>query len=338
MRYSVWAGPWDNTPMLVDELRDCGIGHVRMAYAYHGGRWYLPRSDKPRVLDLGNGGVFFPVDLNRFGTLKPTPVALGGLQVEGVPTSAWLVLCHNDHLGLDHPDCCVRNAFGDAYRYALCPANPLVAEYAVELCRQASLHSPESLDVEALSFSGFEHGGLHEKRAALLTSAQIEMLSVCFCPHCSSAYPDLLTPIQAALRDASAAPSLDVVYAHRRAVIVDLLARVQKACATPINVRVMPSRCFTGGKTAFDWGDLEKLSSIFNRVTLTFFGTPPTVVADTCRLVPQVKWSGGMELFGPDRDARWEALSNSTADEIAFYCHSLATWDDLAWLRSKLRS
>ena len=46
-----------------------------------------------------------------------------GLQVE-----AWIVLTHNSTLGRAHPDLVVRNAFGDAYPYALCPAAQDVQE------------------------------------------------------------------------------------------------------------------------------------------------------------------------------------------------------------------
>lgn len=329
MNFATWLGPWDlHSPITC-------IDHLRVAYAYHGSRLYLPRDPQRRVLELPPSALYFTADPTRFGRLQP--FSAGPMPVIDVPHSAWLVLCHNDHLGPLHPECCIRNAFDEPYTYALCPAHPDTVAYAVELCRQAAQQpNVRELDIEALSFMGFDHQGLHEKRGVALSPNETELLSVCFCDDCAPQYPHL----RAAVRD-NREVDLEPVYAWRRHVVLDLLRRIRAACPnTALNLRVAPDHRFTGGKTAFAPSDLAALADLVDAITLTFFGTPPAAMAATLAQIPELPYPlhVGFVFHAPDclndaqRDERLAIIADARIQNISFYSWSLAGNDAIAWL------
>ena len=324
MRIATWMGPWDlHAPhLLAAELNAAGIDEIRMAYAYHGSRLYLPRHPHRRVYELPTSAVYFAADLARFGRLRPA--CAGAIPNFGRPHSAWLVICHNDWLGKEHPECCVRNAHGDTYSYALCPAHPDVQNYAVELCLQASRQpGVTELDLEAVSFMGFEHQGLHEKRGVFLTETQTEMLSVCFCEHCAPKYQALQHPVQSGEQ-----PDLESVYRWRRQVLLHLLRRIRTACPdVMLNLRVSPDRRFTGGKSSFDPTDLMALHGLIDSITLTFFGTSASSVAPVLAGLPSLPYPvhAGFQFHAPDcavhgdREIWFRELLNSSLESIVLY-------------------
>jgi hypothetical protein len=293
VRFSVWAGAWDQE-YLDPKLR------YRMAYAYHGGRLYLPRHASRRVYELDASAVYFGADLTKFGRLKPR---VAGLPVRlNRPHAAWVVLCHNDALGALHPDCCIRNVHGESYSYGLCPGQPDVQEYVIELCRQASQQPyVDELDVEALSFMGYVHEGLHDKTGVTLTPAEIKALSQCHCGKCG---PETL---------------------------LALLQKIRGVVDCRINLRVSLDPGFRGGKFPCAPEDLPKLKGLVDAVTLTYFRLPVNFRR------PEVPYEvhAGFVMHQPDcatdadRDARLAACNG--ADEVALYCWSLAGNDAAAW-------
>jgi len=296
VRYSTWAGPWDGE-YLPRNLR------VRMAYAYHGGRLYLPRHPRQRVYELPESAVFFPAQLDRFGRLRPR---VADLKVQWErPHAAWLVLCHNDVLGKEHPEYCVRNRHGDVYSYALCPSHPAVQDYCVELCRQAAGQPyVDELDLEALGWLGLAHNGLHEKRGVELSSGEVAELSRCHCEYCQKgAGADW-----------------------------DLLRRIRSEVKVRLNLRLSLDGEHRGGKFACAPERAGELTGLVDAVTLTYFGLPLTFER------PQFggEAHAGFVAHWPDcrfneeRDARWRLCQG--ADEIAFYSWSLADEESSKWM------
>lgn len=331
MSIAAWIGPWDFPRSAAPQVE------LRVAYAYHGGRLYLPRHAQQRVLELPSSAVYFDVDTSRFGTLQPHPH--GPMPRWGKPHAAWLVICHNDALGLANPDCCIRNAYGDVYSYALCPANPATAEYAVELCRQASLQQDVvELDLEALSFMGFDHQGLHDKRGVVLKARELELLSVCFCDFCGPQYRHLQIPVRNAEE-----VDLEPVCQWRRHVLLDLLNRIRSACPhTRINLRVAPDRHFTGGKSGFDRNDLHSLAPSVDAITLTFFGAPIQQIRSTLEALPPLPFPvhAGFVFHAPDcltdeqRSERLRGIQHAGIEHVAVYSWSLADSAAMQWLAS----
>jgi hypothetical protein len=112
------------------------------------------------------------------------------LTAEGLQVQAWIVLTHNSALGRGHPDLVVRNAFGDVYPYALCPAAQDVQEFCLTLVEEVLRFGPvHGVVLEACGPMGIEHGGKHDKiEFAEWDEARLALLSLCFCQACERRY------------------------------------------------------------------------------------------------------------------------------------------------------
>jgi hypothetical protein len=112
------------------------------------------------------------------------------LTAEGLQTEARIALTHNSALGRGHPDLVVRNAFGDVYPDALCPAAQDVQEYRLTLVEEIVRSSPvKGVVLEACGPMGIEHAGRHDKiEFAEWDEARLARLSLCFCQACQGRY------------------------------------------------------------------------------------------------------------------------------------------------------
>lgn len=108
----------------------------------------------------------------------------------GLDVDAWIVLTHNDTLGARHPDLVVRNAFGDALPYALCPGADEVQEYCVTLVEEIVRSAPlAGVVLESCGQMGIDHAGTHDKiEFANWDAVRRVLLSVCFCAACTRRY------------------------------------------------------------------------------------------------------------------------------------------------------
>ncbi|MFI6325902.1 hypothetical protein ACIBG8_50880 [Nonomuraea sp. NPDC050556] len=195
--------PWDvaGDPSAAARIADLGVEAVALAASYHSTRAATPYHPSHRVLDALHSAFYLPVRPAAWGRLVPgsptwTPadsylIARDALKEQGLQVQAWTVLTHNAHLGTKFPDLVVRNAFGDPYPYALCPAHPDVQDYCANLVRETlDLGAPDALILEACGPMGFGHQGTHEKTAGADWSAvDGDLLTLCFCTACADRYP-----------------------------------------------------------------------------------------------------------------------------------------------------
>ncbi|MGW4792991.1 hypothetical protein ACWEPC_11330 [Nonomuraea sp. NPDC004297] len=205
--------PWDvvGDPSAPGRLADLGVRTVALAASYHSTRAATPYHPAHRVLDVSYPALYLPVRPSSWSRLVPaaptwTPAdaylqARDALKAAGLQVHAWTVLTHNSHLGATHPDLAVRNAFGDPYPYALCPAHEDVIEYCERLVREIlEVAEPDGLILEACGPMGFGHQSIHEKTSgADWTSTDSDLLSLCFCTSCAPRYPE---PTRATVRAA----------------------------------------------------------------------------------------------------------------------------------------
>lgn len=197
--------PWDvlDDPKTASRITATGVDRVSLAAAYHSVRAATPRHPKRRIVDASTAALYVPVrsvwndrplaprDAAEWtGTDTSFTSAAAELQGTGLPVDAWTVLTHSTALGGRNPDLCVRNAFGETYRYALCPSQPKVREYAATLVAEVlSLGKPDGLVLEAIGPLGFGHQNQHEKTDGAEYSPWVQaLLSLCFCDACLSAY------------------------------------------------------------------------------------------------------------------------------------------------------
>ncbi|GAA2205860.1 hypothetical protein GCM10009850_013180 [Nonomuraea monospora] len=205
--------PWDvvGDPSAPGRLADLGVQTVALAAMYHSTRAATPYHPAHRVLDVPYPAFYLPIRPSSWSRLVPasptwTPAdaylqARDALRAAGLQVHAWTVLTHNSHLGSANPDLVVRNAFGDPYPYALCPAHEDVIEYCERLVQEIlEVGEPDGLILEACGPMGFGHQTVHEKTSgADWTPADVDLLSLCFCTNCAPLYPE---PTRAAVRAA----------------------------------------------------------------------------------------------------------------------------------------
>lgn len=198
-----YAYPWDivGDPSAASRLADLGVEAVAVAASYHSTRAATPHHPSHRVLDVPHAAFYLPVRPAAWGRLAPlTPTwtapdaylrASDALRSAGLRVHAWTVLTHNSALGTAHPDLVVRNAFGDPYPHALCPAFADVLDYCERMVREVlTVGRPDGLILEACGPMGFGHQSMHEKTAgADWTATDMDLLSLCFCSACADRYP-----------------------------------------------------------------------------------------------------------------------------------------------------
>ncbi|MBD8873494.1 hypothetical protein [Rhodanobacter sp. DHB23] len=197
--------PWDviGDPDAVPRVRDLGVDAVALAAAYHSVRAATPLHPAHRIVDAPHAAMYVPFDEASWrGRLlqpatatwlaahDPFSTAAQALRRAGLKVHAWIVLTHASRLAAQHPQFAVRNAFGDSYRHALCPAHDAVLEYCARMAHEiVRIGKPDGVVLEAAGPMGFVHGGHHEKTdGADFGTVQKQLLSLCFCTACTARY------------------------------------------------------------------------------------------------------------------------------------------------------
>lgn len=205
MRRVGYAYPWDylGDPSAAPRAASLGLDAVTLAASYHPTRAATPLHPDHRVFTAERAACYVPISEQawRGHLLVPTAPtwdpegdsfanACRQLTALGLPVEAWIVLTHNGALGTAHPDLAVRNAFGDVYPYALCPAAQEVQEYCVTLVEEILRSGPVGgIVLEACGPMGIDHAGDHDKTEfAAWDGARRALLSLCFCRACEGRY------------------------------------------------------------------------------------------------------------------------------------------------------
>jgi len=202
MSATVWAYPWDlvdeGIARAVDTIASLGLDGVRVAAAYHSGKFISPRNPRRRVVFPEGGVIYFRPRGKRFKGLAIQPV-LSELAKQGDPleelatecrkrglsVTAWMVLAHNSRLAQRYPEYAVRNAFGDPYVYCLCPAQEATREYILALIEElVEGYDAGAVELESPGYLGFLHGYHHEFYGPEVGLVEQCLLALCFCPAC----------------------------------------------------------------------------------------------------------------------------------------------------------
>ncbi|WBQ04695.1 hypothetical protein [Kribbella sp. CA-293567] len=199
--HGAFAYTWDlvGDPSAAARFADLGIDTVTLQAAYHSVRATTAWHPAHRVVHAEHAAAYFRIRPERWRGLRPPVPAWGvedddrfgtataALAAAGLRTEAWVVLTHSSVLGRSAPSLAVRNAYGEVFSHALCPAQSAVRDYALttvqEICEQ---YDVPALMLEACGWLGFEHASQHEKTSgADLSACARELLSICLCPACS---------------------------------------------------------------------------------------------------------------------------------------------------------
>ena len=227
MAVAAYLYPWDvdGDPAAADRIAALGVTEVSLAAAYHAVRAVTPFHPRHRIVTRDaavyhrrdparwSAGHLIPADPDPAETgTGPGPAgsferAAEALRATGLRVNAWIVLTHNGRLAAAHPECAIRNAWGDTYPWALCAGSPAVAEYAAALAAEiAALDVVADVELEACGWYGYDHGSAHDKTGGTPAGPAGRLLDACFCADCAAtlrvpgADPDA---IAAAVRSAS---------------------------------------------------------------------------------------------------------------------------------------
>ncbi|MFG6196264.1 hypothetical protein [Nonomuraea sp. JJY05] len=221
-RHGAFAYTWDlvGDPAAAERIAGLGVSTVTLQAAYHSVRATTAWHPRHRIVQADHAAAYFRLRPDRWrGRLKPYApgwgvpdedrfgTALAALAAAGLRAEAWMVLTHSSILGREAPDLTVRNAYGESYPYALCPAQPAVHDYALtlvsEVCEQ---YDVPALMLEACGWLGAEHAGHHEKTSgAHLSACGRALLSLCLCPACRSGLAERGLDVEELARDVRAA-------------------------------------------------------------------------------------------------------------------------------------
>ncbi len=170
---SIYAYPWDvkaeGIEPAMTTIAELGLTAVNVAVSYHSGKFLSPRHPARRVIFPEGGVVYFRPSEARFRDLPLRPVISELVRDEdvlaeiaracrrrGLRFIGWVVGTHNTRLGQQHPEFLARNAYGDAYVYALCPSHEAVRAFLHALIEDLLEQYPfDGLEVESFGYLGF---------------------------------------------------------------------------------------------------------------------------------------------------------------------------------------
>jgi hypothetical protein len=208
MRNGVFAYTWDliGDPLAAARFAELGVDTVTLQAAYHSVRATTAWHPRHRIVHAEHAAAYFRFRPDRWRGLRLRPAApawgvddddrfgtaSAALTAVGLRTEAWIVLTHSSLLGRLAPDLTVRNAFGERFGYALCPARTEVRDYALRLVQEVcDQYDVPAVVLEACGWLGFEHGSHHEKTdGADLSTCARDLLSICLCTACSPRLSD----------------------------------------------------------------------------------------------------------------------------------------------------
>lgn len=364
--FAAYLYPWDvdGDPAAADRIAGLGITGVSLAAAYHDVRAVTAFHPAHRIVTRA-AAVYYQPDPARWRGTRMRPAvcaesppgsferAARRLRAAGLRVSAWLVIAHNETLGVAYPDAAMRNAFGDPYPWALCVASPDVREYAATLAAEvASAEDVDGIEFEACGWYGFDHLSGHDKIGQALAGP---LLDICFCPSCESAGTaagldvaalrdevraaiDAHAPLPARVGDPVHRVRADLAAGFLRAVVESARAA---APDKPVLVHTHPDPRQAGSNPGFSLSGLggvdgvilgcpvaaSSAAALVSEGAQAYSGGRPLRIAVT---LPAVTALGGR----PDElPALTGAVLASGATEVRFYHAGLASAMDLDAIR-----
>ena len=208
MSVTGYAFPWDfiDDPGALARTQELDVDVVALAGSYHATRVVNTSHPTRRVTDIPYSAFYgtrrdgawrghrltprVPSWFDHDDAFATTAQLLTGA---GIDVDAWVVLTHIDDPEFTDLELVERNAYGEQYPYALCPASEDVRGYCLTLVEE-TLRSADVRGVvlEASGPMGFDHAGVHDKSDfAELSVAQRQLLSLCFCAACRKGQQDV---------------------------------------------------------------------------------------------------------------------------------------------------
>ncbi len=372
---TMWAYVWDfahgGLRKAVREIKSAGLDAVSVAAKYHSVEHLQPRAKGKKWFVSRQAACYFRPDPHsyRYTVIKPFPSPLLGEEdlfgkicdaatKEGVQVIAWTVFLHDTRTGLQHPDACMVNCFGDIYTSNLCPANPEVREFVKGLCRDLSRYPLMAIECESLHYGGVGHFHGHEKVGMVLSEADEFLLGLCFCQYCQRAAKQqginaasLRRTVARLVEETLATgkpsagsveelmdrlPDLKGVAAAREQVVSTLVREAAAESAVPLSFILMGSGWVIGATPASLDGSVARFE------ILAYTHDPRTVARRVREALREIKVPErlvvGLQAYAPAAPEEETLLSNvraalqAGASNFSFYHYGIMPPAHLAWI------
>ena len=203
MRATIYTYPWDLTDEGIDSALDtiahtAGLNSVSLAQSYHVSTYFLPHNPR-RPLYWGEEGAIYFEPSAAFCEESPISPLISNvvdgpdymrriadkIRKRGLDLTSWLVFNYNHYLPQHYPDAAKRDPFGHGNFAQLCPASPLVRDYARALCRDiAAQFQPDEFHLESLGYLHFSYGFRNPKVGVKITPLCELLMGLCYCRYC----------------------------------------------------------------------------------------------------------------------------------------------------------
>ena len=356
-------------------LRDAGLNGISLATAYHAGKFIRPHAPERKVWFSEDGTIYFRPDSTGYGRLVPQtarilddfdPLAALERDAPDFHITGWTVGLHNSRLGALHPDLCSRTPYGDRLVNALCPSQPDVRAYLVNLCRDLSSNARiDEIAVETPGFQTYRHGHHHEFELIELTPASEVLLEACFCPACSErarkAGIDVASLARQARRDLDrffedgSDPEVDprtdpdwlAFHACRAATVTSLVQEIRAAMRPSVTLAIIPTVQSPNTLCWREGSDLASLAAAADRLEVPAYQIGPRAIADD---INQTRKTAGDQaklgfilrptwpnISGPGQlQENVDAALSASADRISFYNYGHMRLQSLDWIAAAI--
>ena len=277
----------------------------------------------------------------------------------GLDLIAWTVFLHNTELALRHPECAQVHATGDISTSRLCPANPDVRKYAVELADNLSHYGISVLECESLCYGPAGHTHHHPKVGVELGPGGRFLHSLCFCEACRLEAEkdgidfDLLRDrVERVIREIlhSGEPCTDPAVSDwddlarfistRERVVTTIVAEVKKACGTTLSYLFMGEP----RSTAAPFESLLDVADAFEILTYTSDLEEIHTRVDEAagRANGASRLTVGLQAYSPaahsadELTAAVQTVRNLGVDRLSFYNYGIMPYGNLAWIKAAL--
>ncbi len=204
MERGMFLYPWDVMDYGMDEtikqLKSMKITYVSLSVLYHAAKVLLPHNPKHHLYINEGGTCFYEFNPKNYERLAPKKDRLldsyngdflkdviAHFHKAGIRVCAWTVIFHNDYLAKKYKDCALINCYGESSPTNLCPSNPEVYSYGMNVIREISSLGADEIHLESVDYAGFLHGDHHEMQAYEDTESLDRLLGMCYCSHCREA-------------------------------------------------------------------------------------------------------------------------------------------------------
>lgn len=196
--------PWDaaseGADVCLGAIAGLGCNTVILSPNYHRARLFRPRTlgfhnrpvdwcdFRPDTTLYDEADLLPPVNPDE-SCVTACQAAAAAAKTHGLDLIVSVIGCHNTTIGLENPELCMENAFGDRYAFALCPASPRVRSFLGSLVRDiARRFKPRSILLDSFSYLDAVHREHHELMFISPGAFGKYLLSLCFCPACCARF------------------------------------------------------------------------------------------------------------------------------------------------------